>query len=163
MKKTFDLPLLAALPALLPALLSSCGPDQGKQVDTSGMSRQAFKTEAECRAYYKLQIEQGLQNPCNREQRAGGGGFIYFGPWFGSMGSISSRGGFNSGSPTPGTTSGPIPSQGTRYVGYTPSGKVSTTGLTINPNGRASSYTAPTISRGGFSTGARGWGGSSGS
>ena len=157
MKKKFDLPLLAALPALLPALLSSCGPDTPDKVDTSGMSRRAFKTEAECRAAYKTQIEQGLQNPCNREQRVGGG-FIFFGPWFGSMGSISSSSGLNTGSTSPGTSTGPIPSQGTRYLGYTPSGTVSTSGLSINPNGKASVYSAPTISRGGFSTGARGTG-----
>lgn len=161
MKKKFDLPLLAALPAVLPALLVSCGPDT-QRVDTSGMQRQSFKTQEECLAAYKPQIEQGLQNPCNRE-RGVGGGFIYFGPWFGSMGRITSSGGLNSGSPTPGTTAAPIPSQGTRYLGYTPSGTVSTSGLSINPNGKASSYSAPTISRGGFSTGARGTGSSSSS
>lgn len=154
MKKNFDLPLLAALPALLPALLTACGPDT-KQVDTSGMSRQAFKTQAECLAAYKTQIDQGLQNPCNRETRTGGG-FVYFGPWYGSMGRISTSSGLNTGSTSPGTSAAPIPSQGTRYLGYTPTGTVSTTGLQVNPTGRASSYTAPTISRGGFSTGARG-------
>lgn len=121
MSKVIHLPLLAALPALLAA----CGNDQ----DLSRYSRTSYNSYAQCQAAYREQIRQGLQNPCQKTSRTGGG-FFYFGPYI-----------LNAG----GTT---------RYVGYTPAGGVAATGLTSGKSGY-STFKAPSVSRGGFTTSSR--------
>ncbi|MBZ9715299.1 hypothetical protein [Deinococcus multiflagellatus] len=114
--------------AALPALLAACGPDE---VDTDGYGRRAFKTETECRVAYKRERSRGLTNPCSGERVGSSSRVIYFGPYTSTS------------------------SSGTRYLDYTSAGKVSQNGLSVSPTGRVNTYTAPTVSRGGFTTSAR--------
>lgn len=127
MKKRFALPLLATLPTLLAA----CGADD---IDLDGYKRKSFRSQTECRAYYKKEINQGLRNPCYRAS----GSALFFGPYF-----LASR-------------------LGTRYLGYDSRGKVSRSGLSISPRGVPNTFRAPTVSRGGFTNSSRASGTSSG-
>lgn len=122
--KTFKLGLMASLPGLLAA----CG--GSSDIDLDSYSRKAFKSETECRTYYKDSIKKGLSNPCDRQVRSSGG-FIYWGPYYSA-----------------GTT-------GTRYLGYSSPGKVSSSGLEIGKSGTVNTYKAPSVSRGGLNSTAR--------
>lgn len=112
--KTFTLPLLAGL--IGSALLSSCH----QEANTSGMTRELYRTQADCQTAYAQQIRQGLQNPCVQAGRQG---------WYGPYHSYSGGGG--------------------HFLGYTRSGSVSTSGLTMNA-GRSTGFHVGTVSRGGF-------------
>ncbi|UQN09553.1 hypothetical protein [Deinococcus sp. QL22] len=124
MKKLFHLPLLTSLPLLLTACAGS-----DDRIDLNGYQRKSFNTEAECRAYYRVQIERGLTYPCERS--GSGARFIYFGPYF--------LGGFTN----------------TTYLGYRRTGGVNSSGLQFKNGTYVGSYTAPSVSRGGFTSGSR--------
>ncbi|GHF48414.1 hypothetical protein HNQ07_002649 [Deinococcus metalli] len=66
--KTFHLPLLAALPAVLAA----CGPGG---VDTAGYNRWSYTSYQQCLDANRALLTQGLSNPCQRS------GSTYFGPY----------------------------------------------------------------------------------
>ncbi len=68
MRKTFHLPLLAALPALLAA----CGDDD---LDLDRYKRVKYSSYSQCVAENRVYMERGLQNPC---QKTGGG---FYGPY----------------------------------------------------------------------------------
>ncbi|SMB90862.1 hypothetical protein [Deinococcus hopiensis] len=96
MRKTFHLPLLAALPALL----ASCAHD-----DYSRYSRVSYNSYEDCRRAYAAQIAQGLRNPCYRS--SSGSSFFYYGPYFYSSGSTTRYLGY--------TPSGGIDERGMSY------------------------------------------------
>ncbi|ADY26361.1 hypothetical protein Deipr_1210 [Deinococcus proteolyticus MRP] len=123
--KKFHLPLLAALPALM----ASCSSPAGNVND---YQRNSYATYEECVQANQKYIDQGMQNPCTRNQTAGG----YYGPWFFFWG-----GGLG------------------RVVGYNADGSSSRSGYQVDRSGRLTGrFQAPQISRGGFSTGTRGSG-----
>lgn len=74
MSKTFHLPLLASLPALLAA----CG---DRDDDLNRYSRLQYATYQECIAANQAVIEQGLQNPCAEEDDVGLKKKRYYGPY----------------------------------------------------------------------------------
>ncbi|MFW8627749.1 hypothetical protein [Deinococcus sp. ME38] len=74
MSKSFTLPLLAALPALL----ASCGNDLDRY------SRTTYSSYEQCLIANRVLIERGLSNPC--QYRTGGG---YYGPYVLIAGGIS--------------------------------------------------------------------------
>lgn len=116
MRKTFHLPLLAALPALLVA----CGDDD---LDLDRYKRTKYTSYQQCRLANQDAIQRGLQNPC---QKTSGG---FYGPY------LLLRAGL------------------TRYVGYTRSGGVASSGLTYDSRtGKTSSFKAPGVSRGGLTS-----------
>lgn len=120
--KTFHLPLLAALPALMASCASPAG-------DVNDYQRNSYATYEECVQANQKYIDQGMQNPCTRNQTAGG----YYGPWFFFWG-----GGLG------------------RVVGYNADGSSSRSGYQVDRSGRLTGrFQAPQISRGGFSTGTR--------
>lgn len=118
---------LPLLATALPALLAACADD----VDLDGYGRRAFRTDAECRVAYKRELQRGLTNPCTGERVGSSGRVIYWGPY-------TSRG-----------------ANGTSYLGYDQTGKVARSGLQLSPTGRVNTYSAPTVSRGGFTSSAR--------
>lgn len=124
MKKTFHLPLLTSLPLLITACAGS-----DNRIDLNGYQRNTFNSEAECRAYYRVQIDRGLTNPCQRS--SSGGRVSYFGPYY----------------------SGPF--NNTTYLGYRSTGAVNTSGLRFKNGTYVGSYAAPTVSRGGFTSRSR--------
>jgi hypothetical protein len=130
MSKTFRLPLLAALPALL----ASCGSDP----DLGQYRRTSFNSYSDCVRAYQTQVDRGLQNPCQKTVRTGGG-FFYYGPYF-----FAGRG-------------------NTRYLGYDRSGSggVAGQGLSFDSKGNARTFSKPGTSRGGFTSGSRSRGGGS--
>ena len=128
MSKTFRLPLLAALPAVL----TGCGGDP----DLNQYRRTAFNSYAECVRAYQPQIDRGLQNPCQKTARTGGG-FFYYGPYF-----FAGRG-------------------NTRYLGYDRGGGVAGQGLSLDSRGNARTFSKPGTGRGGFTSGSRSRGGGS--
>ncbi|GGI71121.1 hypothetical protein [Deinococcus wulumuqiensis] len=126
MTKTFVLPLLAALPALL----VSCRDD----VDISRYQRMQFNSYQECAAYYRAQIQQGLQNPCARSSSVSGSGasFMYYGPYYYNQSGTQ------------------------RYVGYDASGNPAPTGLSYDSKrGSYGSFKAGGTRRGGLTSSAR--------
>lgn len=68
MRKTFHLPLLAALPGLLAA----CGDDD---LDLDRYKRTKYTSYTQCRLANQDAIRRGLPNPC---QKTGGG---FYGPY----------------------------------------------------------------------------------
>ncbi|ACO46665.1 hypothetical protein DEDE109153_16170 [Deinococcus deserti] len=127
MRKSFHLPLLSALPALLVA----CGGDDD---DLSRYNRVEYASYQQCMVANQAYIEQGLENPCAEEdddldlykKKK------YYGPFLYYTGS------------------------GTRFVGYTSSGGISPRGLTYDSKkGTYGSFKAP-VSRGGLTSSARG-------
>lgn len=128
MSKTFRLPLLAALPAVL----AGCGGDP----DLNQYRRTSFNSYAECVRAYQPQIARGLQNPCQKTARTGGGSF-YYGPYF-----FAGRG-------------------NTRYLGYDRSGGVAGQGLSFDSKGSVRTFSKPGTGRGGFTSGSRSRGGGS--
>ncbi|WP_102126242.1 hypothetical protein [Deinococcus planocerae] len=126
MRKTFHLPLLATLPALLAA----CGGDD--DLDLDRYKRTSYSSYQRCLAENRVYIERGMQNPCQKSGRSYYGPYMYFG------------------------------SSTTRYVGYTPSGGLASTGLTYDSKkGTYGSFKAP-VSRGGFTSTSRASSSSSG-
>lgn len=124
MTKKFALPLLAALPALLVSCRNS--------VDTSNYQRLGFNSYQECATYYRVQISQGLKNPCVRSSGGSSGSVRFYGPYYTNSGSS------------------------TRYVGYDAGGKPASTGLTYDTkSGRYGSFKAGGTSRGGFTSSGR--------
>ncbi|MFC6617704.1 hypothetical protein [Deinococcus radiophilus] len=71
--KKFHLPLLAALPALMASCASSGG-------NVNDYQRNSYATYEECIQANQKYIDQGMQNPCTRQNQTAGGG--YYGPWF---------------------------------------------------------------------------------
>jgi len=128
MKKQFHLPLLTSLPLLMTACAGS-----DNRIDLTGYQRNTFSSEAECRAYYGVQIERGLTNPCQRSGSGGGNGgrAVYFGPYY--------SGTFTN----------------TTYLGYRRTGEVDSSGLRFKNGTYVGSYVAPTVSRGGFARSSR--------
>ncbi|WP_261664064.1 hypothetical protein [Deinococcus sp. Marseille-Q6407] len=125
--KKFHLPLLAALPALM----ASCSSPGGNVND---YQRNTYATYEQCLQANQKYIDQGMQNPCVRNQSSGG----YYGPWFFFWGGGGAG----------------------RVVGYNNDGSASRSGYQVDRDGRLSGrFQAPRISRGGFSTGTRGSGG----
>lgn len=123
MTKKFALPLLSALPALLVSCQDT--------VDTSRYQRLGFNSYQQCATYYRVQISQGLKNPCVRSgggsSGGGGGGGRFYGPYYTNSGST------------------------TRYVGYDAGGNPASTGLSYDSkSGRYGSFKAGGTSRGGF-------------
>ncbi|MEF2276922.1 hypothetical protein V3W47_01345 [Deinococcus sp. YIM 134068] len=116
MSKSFHLPLLAALPALLVA----CGDDD---LDLDSYKRTKYTSYQQCRLANQEAIQRGLRNPC---QKTSGG---FYGPYL------------------------LLASGLTRYVGYTAAGRVASTGLTYNTRtGKATSFKAPGVARGGLTS-----------
>ena len=119
--KTFHLPLLAALPALM----ASCTAPSGTVND---YQRTTYATYEDCVRANQTYVNQGMHNPCARNQTSGG----YFGPWFFWGGGVG------------------------RVVGYNADGSASRSGYQVDKSGRLTGrFQAPQISRGGFSTGSR--------
>lgn len=85
MRKTFVLPLLTALPALLTACQSEVAIDRYQRLQ--------FNSYRECREYYQPQIAQGLQNPCARSGSAG----VYYGPYTYNSGASQRYVGYDAG------------------------------------------------------------------
>lgn len=81
MSKTFTLPLLAALPALL----ASCGNDLDRY------SRGQYTTYEQCLNANRSVIQQGLTNPC--QKRSSGG---YYGPYVFIAGGLTRYVGYTS-------------------------------------------------------------------
>lgn len=69
MSKTFHLPLLAALPALL----ASCGDD----IDLDRYKRTKYTSYQQCRLANQAAIQRGLQNPCQKTSGGFYGPYIY--------------------------------------------------------------------------------------
>ena len=112
--------------AALPALLAACD----DRPDLDGYSRARYNTAADCQRAYRAQLAGGLQNPCQKS--SAGSRVSYFGPYM-----------YNDGSST-------------RYVGYTSSGAVASSGLTYNSKkGSYSGFKSPGVSRGGLTTSGR--------
>lgn len=128
MKKHFHLPLLTSLPLLMTACAGS-----DPRTDLTGYRRNAFNSEAECRAYYAVQVGHGLTSPCQRSGSGGGNGgrAVYFGPYY--SGTFAN----------------------TTYLGYRPTGEVDRSGLRFKNGNYVGSYVAPTVSRGGFTRSSR--------
>ena len=129
MTKTFRLPLLSALPALLVAC--------GKDATLDRYSRQSYNSYADCQRMYSAQIRNGLSYPCQQSTGSTGGG----------------------GSSSSGRYWGPYTYQDghrTHFVGYSPSGLPASSGLSYDTKkGTYGSFKAPGVSRGGFTTSSR--------
>ncbi|MFC4426084.1 hypothetical protein [Deinococcus navajonensis] len=117
MRKSFQLPLLSSLPALLLAC--------GDRDDLGRYNRVQYSSYEQCMQANRAAVQQGLSNPCQKSGRAA------YGPYIRYLGAS------------------------TRYVGYTASGGVATSGLNYDKQGRVSSFKAPGVSRGGFTSSAR--------
>lgn len=128
MSKSFSLPLLAALPALL----VGCGDDD----DFSRYQRTRYNSYEECRLAYQVQINQGLSSPCYRS--SSGGSFFYFGPYFYTYGSTTRYLGY--------TSSGGVDTRGLSYdskrgsYGSFKASGVSRGGFTSGSRGRSGSF-----------------------
>ncbi|MBZ9714527.1 hypothetical protein [Deinococcus multiflagellatus] len=102
-------------------------------LDLDRYSRVRYNSYADCLAANRTMINRGLSNPC---QKSSGG---YYGPYARIVGST------------------------TRYIGYSSSGGLSSSGLTYDSKkGTYGSFKAP-VSRGGFTSSARAGSSSSGS
>ena len=123
MRKTFHLPLLAALPALL----VGCDDDD----DYSRYQRLGYNSYAECLRAYQVQIAQGLGNPCYRNS-SGSGGFFYYGPYFYTSGRTTRYLGY--------TPSGGIDQRGLTYdAAKGRYGSFKASGVTVSRGGLTSS------------------------
>lgn len=127
MTKTFRLPLLSALPALLVA----CGSD----IDLDRYHRQSYNSYADCQRMYSAQMRNGLDHPCQKSTSSAGGSSSsgrYWGPYTYQD------------------------EKSTRFVGYSPSGLPASSGLSFDTKkGTYGSFKAPGVSRGGFTTSSR--------
>ena len=92
-------------------------------LDLDRYKRTKYTSYEQCRLANRDAIQRGLQNPC---QKTSGG---FYGPYIWLASGL------------------------TRYVGYTSSGRVAPTGLTYDTrSGKTTSFKAPGVSRGGFTS-----------